>query len=428
MKLHRGTIVGPYKIRGPVAEGGMAVLYAADVRRKYRVPGGARRVVLKIANQESSDALKEEAGFLRRFDHPGIVRIYPLPIEGRTEYVTFLETAEGRRPYMVLEYVGGGSLADRLAARGRLPVSAAVQIGAQVARALEQMHAQGVIDRDVKPDNILFRRPPGWLGEGKPRVLLCDLGIALDLNRPRAGEPKAGTFAYMSPEQVNRISNQWAFIDPRSDVFSLGSVLYEMLTGHTPFGEDVSLIANPLVVPQPPSKHRRGIPPELEAIVMQALVKFYNYRLPSAGVMAERLERLPHKVNWGAWAARFAALLLLGGLLFGAWRAGEWLRQAYGGGVAPPAASATPLPSATPPPPTATRPPPTPSATLRTPTLTPVPPTLTPLPPTSTPLAAGAPRAGYGNPAYRAGAPGAGYGNPAYRAVSATQPTARGEA
>lgn len=300
MNLEKGAAVGPYIVRGLLAEGGMAVLFHADVGREYRTRGGPKRVVLKIAKQEREDALKEEADFLKRFDHPGIVQIYPLPLEGRTEYVARFETAVqpgGRRPYLVLEHVAGGTLADQLERHGRLPVAGVVAIGRQLALALEHVHSKGVLARDIKPSNVLFRRRPWFLWSKGLRVVLCDFGIALDRQRPHAGEPSAGTFAYMSPEQVRRMDNRQVPIDAPSDVYALGVVMYEMLTGHTPFGGDVSLIVDPAVTAVPPSRVRHGVPAPLEAVVMHALAKSPQQRIPSAGALAAILAGLPRKVK-----------------------------------------------------------------------------------------------------------------------------------
>jgi len=391
--LRRGTKVGPYSILRLRAVGGMADLYDAEVRGNHRGPGMPRRVVLKVAHEEREVFLKDEADFLRRFDHSGLVRIYPLPGHGKPMYVAFHDSPGGRRPYIALETVGGGTLEELLVRRRRLTVHESVHIAAQLARALEHAHGQGVISRDVKPGNILFR-PPGWLGDNAPKAVLCDFGIALDRSRPQAGESQAGTFGYMSPEQVRRLSDPRVPIGPSSDVYSLGAVLYEMLSGGTPFGEDIRLIADANLPATPPSASRQGLPPALEQIVMRALQKNPLARYETAGEMAEALERLPYRLNVRLAVKRTVLLAMLVLAVGLAWLAGIRLRQVLTPTPTPqaaPAATAALQPEATAVVPEFATAPPSPvpailptTTTLRAPPTATRPPTSTPITPTAT--------------------------------------------
>jgi serine/threonine protein kinase len=322
MELETGTKVGPYRILSKMADGGMATLYVAELREHYRQKGMPRQVVLKVAKYDREDFLKEEADHLHRLDHPGIVRIYPLPARRGEDLVGRVMTSAGRRPYLALEYVGGGTLEERLTLRGPLPVQEAIQIGIQLARALEHAHQRGLLNRDVKPGNVLLRPAQGLPGTNKSKVVLCDFGIAHDMQRPRAGENKVGTFGYMSPEQIQRLGNEAVRLEPASDVYSLGVVLYEMLTGRTPFGENMAAIVDPIARPTPPSSLRRGIPPELDRIVMQALEKDPRKRFQTARELAEALRRLPYQVDLAFVLPRFLAVACLIGAVILAWRLG----------------------------------------------------------------------------------------------------------
>ncbi len=370
----------------------MSTLYAAELRPKYRHQGSPRQVVLKLANPDRVAFLKEEAEFLIRFRHPGIVRMYPLPTLGGDDFVGFAQTPNGRQPYIALEYAGGGSLEEYMARRGPLPVREAVSVASQVARALDHAHTCGVVNRDVKPGNILFRRRPSTLWAGRSKVVLCDFGIAQDLARPHAGESGVGTIAYMSPEQLQRLSHDWVRVEPWADIFALGVVLYEMLTGRTPFDGDVARIIDAAASPAPPSSLRSGIPPFLDRIVLQALEKDPHYRFQTARTLAEALDHVPRRINWRFVVVRAISLSLLVLAVMLAWQVGSMIQDGHA--VDTPVATQTvaPMPTfdtATPQPATQMPSPPTamvaPTVTLvPRPTSTPLKPTQLPSPPTST--------------------------------------------
>jgi serine/threonine protein kinase len=210
-----GTAVGPYVVDRVLAHGGMSVLYLARAR-----PGP--RIVLKmllpeLATNATRGRLMREARALAAVDHPGIVRVH-----GTGEH-------EGT-PWIAMDYVRGMDLKRLLAERGPLPADLALQYAVQATEALVAAHDAGVIHRALKPSNLLLT-PEG-------RVVLVDFGIAKRRNDAREGDVVTnshevlGTQAYLAPEQLEH-----GLADERSDVWSLGCVLYEMLAGVPPFGK-----------------------------------------------------------------------------------------------------------------------------------------------------------------------------------------------
>ena len=205
--------LGPFELREVVGRGAFGVVYRAIDTEVDRV------VAIKLAHVEGPSADPDAVRFLAearhasRLQHPGIVAVHQV---GR---------AEGRS-FLVCEFIDGITLRDRIAT-GRLPAIEAARLAAWLAEALDHAHGQGVIHRDVKPSNILIDR------DGRPR--LADFGLvrhaSADATLTADGQP-LGTPAYMSPEQA---SGHRRLVDSRSDVYSLGVVLFEMLTGEVPF-------------------------------------------------------------------------------------------------------------------------------------------------------------------------------------------------
>lgn len=334
-----GSTIGPYRIlRAFEGHGGMARLFEVEVRSKYREPGIPRRLALKVAGQEHQAALVAEADFLSRFDHPNVVRIFPLvgyhrPVYAARDFFPF-----GWGWYYTMEVVRGGCLQHRLvrptAITGflRLPlekehhmsVLETLGVGRQVAAALEHIHEHYVVNLDVKPGNILFRsRPLPYLRTSVPEVVLCDFGIARDIRYPRAGLLGMATPEYVSPEQVSEADEHQQTVDVRSDIFSLGVVLYEMLTGQLPF-QNLDLVCDPDYDPIPPRQLQPTVPPKLDRIVMRALNKNPVHRFRTAGELKAALESVPVPFDWKATMRRtvvgltsvtgLAACLALGGL------------------------------------------------------------------------------------------------------------------
>jgi tRNA A-37 threonylcarbamoyl transferase component Bud32 len=257
-----------YEVDKPLGRGGMAQVF----RGTDRVLG--RTVAIKVLDQKH----RNDAKFVTRFrreaqaaagiNHPNVVSVFDTGSEDGLHYI-------------VMEYVDGETLDDVLAREKVLPPERVVAIAEPVARALEAAHQKGMVHRDVKPGNIMLDR--------SGTVKVVDFGIA----RAAADDTLTqtgivlGTAAYLSPEQAQGVA-----VDPRSDVYSLGCVLYEMLTGRKPFTGDSALaIAYKHVRedPTPPSQVNPDIPTELEAVVTTAMAKDPAQRFPSGGAMQEAL-------------------------------------------------------------------------------------------------------------------------------------------
>ena len=220
-----GQMFGKYRIEALVGDGGMGTVYRAydtDLER----PIALKLMHAHYARQPEFRArLRQEALTAAKLDHPSIVKIYD-----------FADTPGGA--YIAMEFISGGSLRShlqRLQARQRyLPLAQALQIGAQIAEALEYAHLKGVVHRDVKPGNIILKKltRPEETGEHPFRAVLTDFGLVRLVNGDRITQSgmTLGTPIYMSPEQC-----QGHDLDGRSDLYSLGIVLYELFTNHLPF-------------------------------------------------------------------------------------------------------------------------------------------------------------------------------------------------
>lgn len=253
---------GRYAVERELARGGMGTVYAA------RDTLLDRRVALKVLRPESGRAVQDE--FLREaravaaLKHPGIADVYDAGIEGDV-------------PYIVMEYVPGETLRALLAREGPLHPSRAAALAAEVAAALEFAHRRGVIHCDIKPGNILLP------AAHTPRIV--DFGIARHERDPDPGAT-AGTAGYVAPEQA--AGNP---VDGRADVYSLGAVLYEMLTGRPPhqsLGPAEPPVATPAGVP-PAHIHNPAVPRTLSELVARSLQPDREARPPSAAAFAVAL-------------------------------------------------------------------------------------------------------------------------------------------
>jgi hypothetical protein len=236
------------------------------------------------------------------------------------------------QPYVVLEHVGGGSLADELRRKGRLDDARAAELVRQAAEALHAVHDHGLIHRDLKPANILLDR------DG--RAVLTDFGLAR-LEEGSDGLTGAGvvvgTPAYMAPEQADPERGP---TDARSDIYSLGVVLYQALTGKVPFeGSALTVLRRIADKPAPPpSRHRADLSPALEAIVRKAMAREPAARYQRAAEMAADLAKwraapaAPPRRRWRWWAAGTAAAALIAlGVAFAV--DPGWMGRLFGGGV-----------------------------------------------------------------------------------------------
>jgi serine/threonine protein kinase len=332
-------IIGPYWVVRPlIGRGGMARVFEVEVREKFRTSEIPRRLALKVAKPEYGSALKVETEYLRRFDHPNVVKIYPLPGRERQVYVGHQEFRFGWVWYYAMELISGGSLQNRMERTTRvtdvvrpsapasrcLGVLEAIGIALQVLMALEHVHSHHVINLDVKPANILFRRRSwDFLRSSVPEAVLCDFGIARDMRTPRQAYTKdMGTPEYMSPEQVSEMGKHSMPVDYHSDIFSLGIVLYEMLAGCVPF-ENMGVIGDLQAQPLLPSKYNGRISGQLESTIMRALAKQPAYRFQSAAEMRVELEHIPLRPDWAALARRsLAGITLVGSVAGMAWLGG----------------------------------------------------------------------------------------------------------
>jgi eukaryotic-like serine/threonine-protein kinase len=260
-----------YEIDDVLGEGGMAKVF----RGTDKVLG--RTVAVKVLSPQFA----EDQGFVARFrreaqaaaglNHPYIVSVFDTGSSNNVHYI-------------VMEYVAGRTLRDAIREEGRILPERAVEIAEHVTRALAAAHERGIVHRDIKPANIMLTP------EGQVKVM--DFGIARATSTDTLTQTAAvlGTASYLSPEQA-----QGETVDARSDLYSLGVVLYEMLTGRTPFvGDSPVSVAYKHVTedPEPPSRHNPDVPGSLDAVVMQALAKNPENRYRSADAMAEDLRRV----------------------------------------------------------------------------------------------------------------------------------------
>jgi serine/threonine protein kinase/tetratricopeptide (TPR) repeat protein len=264
-----GQLLAQYRIGERIGAGGMGEVYRAEDTRL------GRTVAVKVLHAgptcpEERTRLFREARAASVLRSSNVAAIYDLG-------------EHGDRPFIVMELVPGESLAARLT-RGPLAIVEAVSIAAQAADALDEAHGHGIIHRDVKSANLMV--------DARGRVKLLDFGLAKYDERPTASsittgaalETKPGvvmgTFTYMSPEQVRGRG-----LDARSDLFSLGVVLYEMLTGRLPFtGETATDVADRILNAEPPaiSRFNYEVPERLDAVVLKALAKDPAFRYQSA--------------------------------------------------------------------------------------------------------------------------------------------------
>ncbi len=275
-----GQIIGRYRIVRHIARGGMADVYEAeDVDLKRKV---ALKIMLDALAEDSQFVLRfrREAQTVARLDHPNIVQIY-------TVGEAAMRAGAAERPYIAMQYIEGGSLREKLqelARRGKLlTTEQALNITRQIAEALAMAHKANVIHRDLKPSNVLIR-PDG-------RPVLVDLGIAVVEGVSKLTQTGAiiGTPHYMSPEQV-----KGERLDGRSDLYSLGVILYEMLAGIRPFEADSSVAVLHQQVyeePVPMQKRRPDLPPPVTAVVAKSLQKEPSRRFQQADEMIAAIDQ-----------------------------------------------------------------------------------------------------------------------------------------
>src|SRR5205809_1088611 len=269
------TFAGRYEVKEMIGAGGMGVVYRA-FDRELQEP-----IAIKTLKPEAMaggsaglDRFKQESRLARRVAHRNVVRTYDLGEQNGMYYLT-------------MEYVEGTSLKQLIVSRGKLPVAVTLTVGKQLCRALEVAHAEGVIHRDIKPQNIVVEPSGFWK--------VMDFGIARLANPPTGkGLTEAGTSIgtpdYMSPEQL-----AGAELDPRSDLYAAGVVLFECLTGRVPFEADTTwaLVAKHLEEEPPnPRTLNADVPEALAALVLKAMAKDRERRFATASEMHDALARI----------------------------------------------------------------------------------------------------------------------------------------
>ena len=323
MSISAGTKLGPYEVTDAIGAGGMGEVYRARDSRLDRT------VAIKVLPEQLSsdpqrrERFQREAKTISGFSHPNICALYDVGEESGAYY-------------LILEYIEGESLADRLR-KGPLAISEVLKIGAEIASALDTAHRHGIVHRDLKPGNVMLTKTGAKLldfGLAKPAVVSAAAasGDAATLAKSLTEEGTiVGTFQYMAPEQL-----EGAEADARSDIFALGTILYEMATGKPAFAGKtrVSLIASILSSePQPMSQAAPMSPPPFAHLVRTCLAKDPDQRFQSAHdlllqlnwvreggsqigaapVLARR-HKLQFRVAWAMAAASTAALLLIGAI------------------------------------------------------------------------------------------------------------------
>jgi serine/threonine protein kinase len=267
-----GSTLGRYELRHRIPRGGMAEVYLGYDRRVRR------RVAVKVlygSDEPFVRRFEREAEAVGTLSHDHILPLYDFG-EQRPWY------------YLVMPYVEGGTLRDYLLKRERLDLEEASSFLAQIAAALQFAHDHGVVHRDVKPSNILLR-PDG-------HAYLGDFGLAKATMGAKAvthSGSMVGTPEYMAPEQSNGVH------DYRSDIYSLGIILYQMLTGRVPFTADSPVAVSLKHIqanPRPPGELNSAISPAIEAVILKALAKDPDERYQQAEALAEAYQK--HAVAW----------------------------------------------------------------------------------------------------------------------------------
>ena len=283
--LEAGTQVDSYRIDAPVARSGMASIFRATDLRDDRT------VALKIPHPDMeadpilSDRFQREAAIGERLDHPNVMRVF--------------HEKDRSRVYMVMEWCDG-RLLRRILDEGRIPQDRAIRIAIGILKALDYIHANGVVHRDLKPENIMV--------DDNDNIKLIDFGIASDSASRRLTYANftatLGTPDYISPEQVKGKRG-----DARSDLYSMGVILYEMLTGKLPFSGPSPLAAmndRLLNHPVPPRVADPSVSPQLQEILYRALERDPKNRYASAREFLSDLEHpeqvgvedRPELLNW----------------------------------------------------------------------------------------------------------------------------------
>ncbi len=294
--MRTGERVGPFEVEQQLGGGAMGSVY----RARYCKTG--QKVALKVmapglgGNDTALARFEREAEVLKQLSHRNIVRFY---VASRFQGA----------PYYAMEYIEGESLDQVLKRRGRLTWEEVVELGRQICAALQHAHEQGIIHRDLKPSNLMLT--------ANGTLKLTDFGIAkdLDVTQLTAANCTVGTASYMSPEQCRGERN----LTHRSDLYSLGVLLYELLTGQRPFRAETTMdmfLQHVNAIPERPSRIVLEIPVWLDTLVCQLLEKKPEHRPFDAAVVSAALDQVAEKVaaqqSAGVEVARSRAVIRSG--------------------------------------------------------------------------------------------------------------------
>ncbi|MBR4411446.1 MAG: serine/threonine protein kinase, partial [Firmicutes bacterium] len=267
------VLAGRYELFEKIGEGGMSVVYKAKDRLLNRF---VAIKVLKpefIKDRKFIESFRRESQAAASLSHSNIVNIFDVGQEGNIHYI-------------VMELVTGNTLSELIKEEGPFPYQKVIELTKQIAAALSEAHRNNLIHRDVKPHNVMLT------ADGTAKI--TDFGIAKAINSSTIADTMSngvmGSVHYFSPEQA-----RGGYVDEKSDIYSLGIVMYEMLTGRVPFDGD-----NPVNIALmhingemvPPSKLISGIPPALERIVMKATDKYQSNRFASVDELIQALDNL----------------------------------------------------------------------------------------------------------------------------------------
>ncbi len=295
-----GRTLKHYKIEGVLGKGGMGIVYRA---RDTRLDRPVALKLLKpglIADPDRKARFLREARAAAALTHPAIAQVYDIDEDGETTFIA-MECIDGRT-------------VSRLIADRELDLTGAVEIALQIAEGLSKAHQRGIIHRDIKSDNIMVTRDghakildfglakllePGPTGTESPPAGLPDSGRTMTLQQAHTiAGAVMGTVNYMSPEQARGQE-----LDPRTDIFSLGVVFYEMVTSERPFQADTFLDTMHSIAyeePKPVTEVRKNLPPRLQTIISRCLRKRREDRYPDAQAFADDLKHLKHDIETGS--------------------------------------------------------------------------------------------------------------------------------